>query len=176
MQSKKETFLKFCFVFLLSISNSICFAKNKIEAQTIVGIVHHCHDGDTCTVISNKKKLSIRFSGIDTPELKQVDGTKARDFTENLIKGKEVKLVCDGKSFNRVTCTVFLGDQNINEEIIKAGYAFDVPKYSKGKYKELMLNAKSQNIGIWKNKPISPYCFRKPHVKPCKLDSSFMGK
>jgi endonuclease YncB( thermonuclease family) len=153
------------------------FAKKKAPAtQTIYGIVDHCHDGDTCTVFSDTNKISVRFSGIDTPEISQTDGKKARDFTENLVKGKEVKLLCDGKSFNRVTCTVFENDKDVNAEIIKAGYAFDVPKYSHGKYRDLMLTAQNQRLGIWKGQPVSPFCFRHKKHKACQNNPTFVER
>jgi hypothetical protein len=41
---------------------------------------------------------------------------------------------------------------------------------------DLMLASKTKKIGIWKNNPTSPYCFRKPKNKHCKIDSAFMGK
>jgi len=162
-------------ILALMLSSSPLLAKKKAPPpQTIFGVVHHCHDGDTCTVFSDANKISVRFSGIDSPELAQQDGKTARNFTENLIKGKEVKLICDGKSFNRVTCTVFHNDVDINAEIVKAGFAFDVPKYSGGKYKELMLTAQNQKSGIWKGKPVSPFCFRHKTNKACKAQSAYI--
>jgi micrococcal nuclease len=153
------------------------FAKKKTPPSlTLFGVVHHCHDGDTCTVISDTKKISVRFSGIDTPELAQKDGKIARDFTEGLIKGKEVKLVCDGTSFNRVTCTVFQNEININAEIVKAGMAFDVPQFSKGQYQAQMQVAQTAKLGIWKENPTSPYCFRHKKNKSCQRNPAFVGK
>lgn len=153
------------------------FAKKKpLAPQTIYGVVHHCHDGDTCTVLLDQDKISVRFSGIDTPELAQKDGKLARDFTESLVKGKEVKLLCEGKSFNRVTCTVFQNEVDINAEITKAGFAFDVPKYSGGKYKNLMVLAQSQKLGIWKNNPTSPYCFRHKKHRACQANPLFVER
>lgn len=153
------------------------FAKKKVPApQIIYGVVHHCHDGDTCTILMDQDKISVRFSGIDSPELAQEDGKLARNFTESLIKGKEVKLRCDGKSFNRVTCTVFHNEVDINAEITKAGFAFDVPKYSGGKYKDMMLMAQSQKLGIWKNNPTSPYCFRHKKHRACQANPLFVER
>lgn len=153
----------------------IMFLSLLSRADTISGIVSRCHDGDTCTVISDGKKISVRFSGIDAPEIKQTDGKAARDFAEGLIKGKVVRLQCEGKSYNRTTCTVFLGGTDINAEIVKAGFAYDIPKYSKGRYKMLMHSARDQKIGIWKNDPISPYCFRKKNNEKCKIDPTLVG-
>ena len=172
MKSSITSILILCFTIIASPA----FAKKKAPpSETIFGVVHHCHDGDTCTVISNDKKISVRFSGIDTPELAQKDGKMARDFTEGLIKGKEVKLICDGKSFQRLTCTVFQNETNINAEIVKAGMAFDIPQFSHGLYQNDMLAAQSAKLGIWKETPTSPYCFRHKSNKACQRNPAFVG-
>jgi micrococcal nuclease len=158
---------------LLILITSVAYGKSGLNK--IQGTIIKCHDGDTCTIKTEDKKFNVRFSGIDSPEIKQAYGKQARDFTANLIKDKEVTLECDGKSFDRTTCTVFLNETNINAEIVKAGFAFDVPRYSNGKYRDFMLEAKTKRIGIWKDNPVSPFCFRKKKNKVCKKDPLFMG-
>ena len=161
----------------LSLSTSPAIAKKKknIQIQKIVGTVHHCHDGDTCTVLSQDKKIKVRFSGIDAPELKQANGQAAQRFTEGLIKDKQVNLECEGTSYDRMTCVVFLNDQDINAEIVRNGFAYDVPKYSKGKYQTQMAQAKSEGLGFWQNPPgESPFCYRHKKDKRCLRNSSYI--
>lgn len=169
--------------------------NNKREKQLLryTAIIDSCHDGDTCratlvqnllrkpTSIQTKKIKSdgsqiikIRFAGIDAPELKQNEGKLAKNFTESLILKKEVELECEGKSFDRTTCTVFLEKKNINEEIVRNGYAWDSPKYSMGKYQPLMLAAQKQKLGIWKTTTVSPYCFRHKNNKKCATNKLTM--
>lgn len=173
---KTHSLLTLTLLFSLSTPATLWAKKKNLPQQEIFGVVHHCHDGDTCTVIRDEQKISVRFSGVDTPELAQKDGRMARDFTESLVKGKEVRLLCDGKSFNRVTCTVFLNDLDINAELVRAGFAFDVPQFSGGKYQGLMASAQAQKIGIWKDDPISPFCFRHRKHKVCRNNPTFVGK
>jgi micrococcal nuclease len=173
----KKNLLLVC---LLVLSTLPGFAKKKISThQEIYGVVDHCHDGDTCTVMADDKKIKVRFSGIDAPELKQENGKAAQRFTEGLIKGKAVKLDCEGSSYDRMTCIVFLKDQDINSAIVRNGFAYDVPKYSKGRYQNQMMMAKTEQLGFWKNReaPVeSPFCFRHKKDKRCLRDASYIEK
>lgn len=152
--------------------------KSNPKVVELSGSVLKCHDGDTCRVMIKNKSTSIRLSGIDAPEIKQEYGQQARDFLESLIKNKLVELKCDGKSFDRTTCTVFLNELNVNEEMVKTGWAFDSPKYSGGKYLNLQNQAMIQKKGIWSakgsEKLMSPFCFRSKKNKKCQTAQLFM--
>jgi micrococcal nuclease len=159
---------------------SPAFAKQKKAKslhQEIYGVVHHCHDGDTCTVMAENQKVKVRFAGIDAPELKQENGKAAQNFTEGLLKNKDVKLDCEGTSYDRLTCTVFLNDEDINAKIVRNGFAYDVPKYSQGKYREAMLSAKNEQLGLWKSAPQeSPFCYRHAKDKRCLRDRFYIER
>ncbi|WP_413559168.1 thermonuclease family protein [Bdellovibrio sp. HCB209] len=161
---------------ILSLSiNSAEARKKKNQIQKISGVVEKCHDGDTCRVKVGNKIAKIRFAGIDCPELSQKHGKQARDFTESVIKNKYVNLECDGKSFDRLTCTVFLADKNVNLMIVENGWAYDSTKYSKGRYLASVDAAKSQKRGIWSDTDLtSPYCYRHKTNRKCALDRSYM--
>lgn len=161
--------------FSLSFS-SAAFARSKKKSQVQIfrGLVQSCHDGDTCRVLVNNKSLKIRFSGIDTPEIKQPEGRMAKEFTESLILNKIVELKCEGKSFDRLACTVFQDSKNINEEIVRNGFAWDSPKYSHGQYNLLMMQAQNKEIGIWKTTTVSPYCYRHRTSKKCVDSKLYM--
>jgi len=168
--------VSFFLVFIFAFYSPASFAKKK-KQQTyrLSGVVEKCHDGDTCRVQVNRKSLKIRFAGIDCPELSQKYGKDARNFTEATIKGKEVNLQCDGKSFDRLTCTVFLGDTNVNLLIVQSGWAYDSTKYSKGRYLASVNDAKTRRIGIWADSNlVSPYCYRHKVNKKCSTDRSYM--
>lgn len=151
--------------------------KKPLTVQNLSGVVQSCHDGDTCRVLVEGRSLKIRFAGIDTPEISQHYGTQAKAFTESLIKDKTVDLECEGKSYDRITCTVFQAGLNVNAEIVRKGYAHDSPKYSHGAYKSYAEEAKAKKLGMWRGDQaaaISPYCFRHKTAKACKKNSSFM--
>ena len=140
------------------------------HAETFVS----CHDGDTCRFEKAGKVLNVRFSGIDAPEADQPLGNKARDFLVKLIHGKIVRLECSGKSFDRETCAVYMGDIDIQRELVRNGYAMDFPKYSSGKYKKDEEVARSQKIGIWsKTDSTSPFCWRYLGTPECNKNKLY---
>jgi endonuclease YncB( thermonuclease family) len=161
---------------VLSFSVHSAEAKKKKQIiQHLTGVVQKCHDGDTCRVMVGNKIAKVRFAGIDCPELSQKYGKQARDFTESVVRGKQVNLECDGKSFDRITCTVFVGDKNVNLMIVQNGWAYDSTKYSKGRYLASVDTAKNQRLGIWSDSNLtSPYCYRHKTNKKCALDQSYM--
>jgi len=86
-------------------------------------------DGDTITILSNhNQQTKIRLYGIDTPEKSQAFGKKAKKFTASLTAGKQVSVkVYDKDRYGRSVGVVFVGGTNVNEEIIRAGYAWQIP-------------------------------------------------
>jgi len=175
---------KTCHLFLFPMSlylvNSQSLAKST-DAQTLnirnySGRVIKCHDGDTCRILINNKSEKIRFSGIDAPELNQAGGQLAQKTLENLIVNRNVMLICEGFSFNRSTCVVFYNQKDINGEMVRLGLAWDYPKFSKGKYQNLMIEAQMKKRGLWKTakKITSPYCFRHKSLHKCKSSPSYM--
>ena len=89
------------------------------------------HDSDTLTTCQGQR---VRLAGIDAPELKQRYGYSARDTLKSMALGQDVSLTCDGKSYNRKVCQVFLGTRNVNEAMVQQGFAYDYAHYSHGAY------------------------------------------
>lgn len=172
---KALSFIPILVVLTLATNNADARKKKKPQLQKFSGVVQKCHDGDTCRIVVNNKTLKIRFAGIDTPELSQKYGKEARDFTESKLKNKKVDLECEGSSFDRQTCTIFMEGRNINREIVLNGWAFDSTKYSKGLYAQDVIDAKSKQLGIWKDQGlVSPYCFRHKTHKKCRTSQLYM--
>jgi len=133
-----------------------------------------CHDGDTCTVQDGPRKFSVRLPGIDAPELTQENGREAKHFLEGLIKGKDVRLECKGKSYKRRLCRIYLGSMDVQEAMVAAGWAWDSPKYSKGKYRLAERAARAAKKGIWaKEFEHSPHCFRRKGMGRCFTEPHF---
>lgn len=151
-------------------------ARKKKTVVKLNGIVQQCHDGDTCRIRVGDKIAKVRFAGVDAPELKQKYGKEAQRFLSGILLGRVVDLKCDGASWDRITCTVFVDGRNINQELVQNGWAYDSAKYSKGAYKADELAAKSKRLGMWSNteKLTSPYCFRHKSNKKCRVSSNYM--
>src|SRR5213596_3109819 len=86
----------------------------------VVGI----SDGDTIKVMHNGKAEKIRLHGIDCPEKGQPYGTKAKQFTSQLVFGKEVIVKdygLDNNRYKRTLGEIVLHDGRVvNEELVRA--------------------------------------------------------
>jgi micrococcal nuclease len=144
---------------------SLAHATNEITGK-VVGIT----DGDTITVLQDKTSYKIRLYGIDCPESHQDFGIKAKQFTSDLVYGKQVKAVqmdIDRK-FGRTVGIVYIGDLCVNDQIIKNGLAWVYQRYCDTPickdWLKLEQQARSSKIGLWSHpNPIPPWDFRKGH-------------
>ncbi len=120
------------------------------------------HDGDTIMVLQGKRQIKVRLFGIDAPELKQPYGKKSKQFLANLIAGKVVEVEENSKDrYKRTISIVYLGNTDINAQMVANGYAWAYRKFSK-KYTAQESKAKSQRLGLWRDEePIPPWEWRK---------------
>lgn len=126
------------------------------------GLVTKVVDGDTIYVVVNGKALPVRLIGVDSPESKHptIDpecyGQEATDYLTSLILNKVVKLeadITDEDRYDRLLRHVWLGDVNINNELVKNGYAYSVEYKPDIKYQiEYDASeevAKNNSLGVW---------------------------
>ena len=123
-------------------------------------------DGDT--IVLNGEK--IRFSGIDTPELKQtcIDENQ-KVFCGVLVKmilikkiGNKIPIcISEGKDiYKRTLAECFIDDKSLSSFLVRSGYAFAYRKYSK-KFVEDEEFARANKLGLWSMKFQYPWDFRK---------------
>ena len=79
--------LFFSFALLVTLTLSTDFTGK------VVGVT----DGDTITVLHNRKGERIRLHGIDCPEKRQAFGKRAKQFTSTVIFGKAVTVKVLGR-------------------------------------------------------------------------------
>lgn len=139
----------------------------SLNAQ-LGGKIVKVSDGDTVILLdSNNTQHKIRLNGIDAPESNQPYGNKSKEFLASLIAGKTVIVEWKKRDqYKRILGVIYLGDTNINAEMIRAGYAWNY-KYSKDKYYiKLQEKAKADKKGLWKDKnAIDPWQWRKNKIK-----------
>lgn len=149
-----------------------------LAAAPVEGFVKSCHDGDTCRIEIKGKMVSVRFSGVDAPEKKQPGGRESQKFVHEKIVGRTVQLHCEGRSYKRRTCRLQIDGQDVGEQLVRAGHAWDSPKYSKGRYRQAEEEARAEKRGLWAGAnsaaPVSPYCFRWKDKEACRKDSAYM--
>ena len=123
-------------------------------------------DGDT--IVLNGEK--IRFSGIDTPELKQTclqNGKKidcgmfAKILLVKKIGNNTPQCISEGKDFyKRTLAECFVNGESLSSFLVRSGYAFAYRKYSTKFIKDEEF-AKVNKLGMWAMKFQYPWDFRK---------------
>jgi len=154
--SKKKAIL------VISISVLVFFfTYTDIKSQDI-----KITDGDTIKINGEK----IRFSGIDTPELKQMCtkdgvknscGIKAKQILIDKIADNNVYCVNEGKDqYKRTLAECFVNNISLSSYLVRSGYAFAYRKYSK-KFVADEDYARINKIGMWSMKFEYPWDFRR---------------
>ncbi|MBD1134546.1 thermonuclease family protein [Pelagibacterales bacterium SAG-MED48] len=123
-------------------------------------------DGDTIKINGEK----IRFSGIDTPELKQTClkedvknfcGKEAKQILIDKIADNKVTCVREGKDrYKRTLAECFVNDESLSSYLVRSGYAFAYRKYSK----KFIIDedyARANKLGMWSMEFEYPWHFRR---------------
>jgi len=123
-------------------------------------------DGDTIILKGEK----IRFSGIDTPELKQTCmngdekvfcGKSAKMLLIKKIGNETPECISEGKdAYKRTLAECFVNGESLSAFLVRSGYAFAYRKYSKKFIKDEEF-AKENKLGMWAMTFQYPWDFRK---------------
>jgi endonuclease YncB( thermonuclease family) len=145
---------KFFIIFYLI---SLC-AANAQELKVV--------DGDTIHL--NGKK--IRFSGIDTPELKQkctkngvivLCGINAKKALIDKVENNIIICLSEGKDrYNRILAECFVNSESLSSFLVRSGHAFAYRKYSRKFIKDEDF-ARINKLGMWSMQFDYPWDFRK---------------
>src|SRR2546428_6090906 len=127
----------------------------------VVGVT----DGDTIKVMHNGKAEKIRLHGIDCPEKAQPFGTKAKQFTSEMVFGKVVTVhVTDRDRYGRTVADVILPDgRALNRELVAADLAWWYRRYAPHDriLERLEAEARAAKLGLWADPaPVAPWCWR----------------
>ena len=140
-----------------------------VVADEIRGRVVAIADGDTITVLdANQVQRKIRLEGIDAPEKKQAFGTRSRQTLGDLVAGKDVTVQWNKKDrYGRIIGHVYLGDRDIDLEMVQAGMAWHYRQYSKSaELASAEAEARKDRLGLWADaNPVPPWAFRKAKKK-----------
>jgi endonuclease YncB( thermonuclease family) len=158
-------------VLLLAVSANALAGQFRVTRVT---------DGDTVKVTGNNVKMTVRLVGIDAPEASkkknqpgQPFSRKSTNYLANLVLNKSVEVKSYGTDrYGRTLGVVFVGDKNVNLEMVKVGLA-EVYRGRPAKgidlkpYWDAESGAKKAGIGVWSlgDKYISPKEWRRMHRK-----------
>jgi endonuclease YncB( thermonuclease family) len=149
-------------IFLISATALIfILIINQVKSQTIKIV-----DGDTIHLDGEK----FRFTGIDTPELKQSclkDGVKdlcgvtAKQILIGKIGNNNVKCISEGKDqYKRILAECFVNNESLSSYLVRSGYAFAYRKYSKNFIPDEDY-ARINKLGMWSMEFDYPWDYRK---------------
>jgi len=141
------------------------FVSVLLFGQMLQGKVVGVMDGDTIKILAaGNKQFKIRLSDIDAPEKKQAFGNKAKWFLSDLVYRKNVTVQFSKKDrYKRIIGRVYVGNMDVNKELVEQGYAWVYRKYSKDSTLLRLENyARSNRLGLWRNyDAVEPSVFRK---------------
>lgn len=135
-------------------------------ATTFQGRVTGISDGDTIKIIANKEQVKIRLYGIDTPEKKQDFGQAATRKIKSILTSSVTIEEKDRDRYGRTVGIVYTSaGKNVNEEMVRSGYAWVYRKYCRSSFcsdwLDLESDARNHKIGLWQQKAIPPWEWRK---------------
>ena len=151
-----------------------CVTYLDVKSQETKSLVGNAFvvDGDTIRINGEK----IRFSGIDAPEsyykgkeqicFKEDEriscGKLSKDFLIKAINSQKVICEIEAKPdrYKRKLGECFVKKKSLSRILVRNGYAFDYPRYSKKKYAEDQKYAKNHKLGLWDMKFEFPWDFR----------------
>ena len=149
-------------ILVISISSLVFFLIfDQVKSQDLRVV-----DGDTIHLNGQK----IRFTGIDTPELKQTCirkgyiepcGVTAKELLIEKIGDSKVNCISEGKDqYKRTLAECFVNGESLSSYLVRSGYGFAYRGYSK-KFIPDEDYAKINKIGMWSMKFDYPWDYRK---------------
>ena len=125
------------------------------------------HDGDTVTCLDETQRpRKIRLVGIDAPELDQPFGRESRSALAGKLTGGLVRVDDRGRDqHGRTLGTLFVGDRNVNRELVADGWAWVFDGFSPDPaLLDAESAARSARRGLWASAtPRRPADWRREH-------------
>lgn len=132
-------------------------------ATTLEGAVVRVVDGDTIHVRIGARLESVRYIGVNTPEVhhptrgEEAGGREATAVNRQLVAGKQVRLELDVQGrdrYGRMLAYVWIGDVMINAELVRLGYAqvMTIPPNVRHQalFVKLQRDARDAGRGLWR--------------------------
>lgn len=164
---KQSYFMRIFVLNLIFLVCGLLFSGASSFASEAICKVVKVSDGDTVTCLdAENRQTKIRLYGIDAPEKKQDFGQKSRQTLASMVAGKIVEVEEAGRDrYGRTIGLIKSDGQNVNEEMIKRGYAWVYSQYCKKAFcedwKQAEENARNNRLGIWQERAIPPWEWRK---------------
>jgi micrococcal nuclease len=121
----------------------------------LTGRVINVIDGDTLTVLANFERYRVRLSDVDAPNPDEPWGNRASLTLAEKVFARTVRVeIVESDDHGRIVGTVWLGDRNINREMVKAGAARAVRDGIRDpSLREDEAFARASGEGLWRDLP-----------------------
>lgn len=151
---------------LLVSALSTASAVQAEDLPRLAGKVTKVVDGDTIDVKLSSGPIRVRLHGIDTPEKSQPWTKEATAALSELVGRKQVELEpFEQDRYDRLIARVFVGDIDINGELVKRGHAWAYRQYmtkADARYCTFEESARNAKLGLWSlSEPAPPWMYRK---------------
>jgi endonuclease YncB( thermonuclease family) len=116
------------------------------------GTVVAIHDGDTLTVLVDRKQVKVRIADIDAPEAKQPFGTWSRQALATLCHQKPAQVIDKGLDrYGRTIGVVSCAGWDTAREQVRAGIAWVFTRYAPADSPlyALETEARTARRGLW---------------------------
>ena len=123
------------------------------------------HDGDTLTVLIERKQVKVRLTDIDAPELGQPFGRNSKQSLSDLCFGKLATLDVRGQDrYKRALAQVTCDGRDANAEQVRRGYAWTYTRYAPARSPlyAMQSEARAAHRGLWAERsPVAPWEWRR---------------
>jgi micrococcal nuclease len=154
-------------------------AADQQSLPVLVGTVTKIVDGDTIDVRLSSGPIRVRLHGVDTPERGQPWGKESTAALTALVMGEEVDIEPFSQDrYERMVGIIYLGDLNVNLELVKRGHAWAYRQYMRKEDSALCINeaaARTAKKGLWaqsKDQQVAPWEWRRKKSQPKFTDFS----
>lgn len=145
-----------CLTLLLAIAPALAETRGRVVSV---------HDGDTLTVLVERRQVKVRLTDIDAPELRQPFGTRSKQSLAELCFGKIAALDVRGQDrYQRTVARVTCEGKDANAEQVRRGYAWTFIRYARPDSPLIAIEneARAAHRGLWQDSaPVAPWDWRR---------------
>lgn len=158
--NKAVPILKRTLALLLPLLLSVAPAVADVQGRVV-----SVHDGDTLTVLVERRQVRVRLTDIDAPELRQPFGTRSRQSLSGLCFRKIATLDVRGEDrYHRTLARVTCAGTDANAEQVRRGYAWTFVRYVRPDSPLIATQnkARAAHRGLWRDPaPVAPWEWRR---------------
>jgi endonuclease YncB( thermonuclease family) len=134
------------------------------------------HDGDTLTVLVDRRQVKVRLKDIDAPEIGQPFGRNARQSLSDLCFGKLAAIEIRGRDrYRRTIAQVTCSGTDANAEQVRRGLAWTYARFTRrdSPLFEVEREARAGRRGLWTDPaPVAPWDWRRNGRQPRAANDS----